>query len=545
MRYLLNDTETVGLNPPGLPASGVVEVAWAEIDPNTLAITNEFVSRVNPGCPIDPRASEVHGIYDIDVMDAPSLGDVFAVDGPTISIGHNCVTGDHEVLTKEGWVAFENLQGSHVEAAVWGEGKIHFESAPIIREPHVGNMLSYDSQFHCGVYTEDHSMVYTRTSHLLAGGSPVWQKTSVAKYAAYSPNSVAIPSAGKYEPEISLEFSTVEIQLIEAARADAHVTHNQVRWALSKPRKIARLKYLLGVAGLPFSEHARDAKATRIALLACPFRDRLVALIGVGAKKRVGSWILQLSFQDREVFLKETEFWDGSKPGAQITVHSQHAEEANWLQIAAVLTNKTSKVYLNRANTRGFSRPDSVLSRVTLRKNPHVKTLYRPSVVQHEGKVYCLTTSTGAFLIRRKGAVWVTGNCSFDNKFLAPHYENLVGSLCTLALARQYVKDSPNHKLGTLADHLGLKKGTAHSALGDVHTTHSLLTYLVEKSGRTLTELIAAARKPKIVHTITFGKYRGQQVSQLPLSYIQWFLGQGDIDQDLRYSLEQALKLRG
>lgn len=224
MRYLLNDTETVGLNPPGLPASGVVEVAWAEIDPNTLAITNEFVSRVNPGCPIDPRASEVHGIYEIDVMDAPDLREVFDIKGPTISIGHNT---------------------------------------------------------------------------------------------------------------------------------------------------------------------------------------------------------------------------------------------------------------------------------------------------------------------------------SFDCKFLADGYENLVGSLCTLALARQYVKDSPNHKLGTLADHLGLKKGTAHSALGDVHTTHSLLTYLVEKSGRTLTELIAAARKPKIVHTITFGKYRGQQVSQLPLSYIHWFLGQGDIDQDLRYSLEQALKLRG
>lgn len=223
MRLLINDIESVGLNPPAPPASGVVEVAYAEIDPVTLELTNEFVSRVNPGCSIDPGASEIHGIYEKDIVDSPSLGEVFNIVGPTISIGHNT---------------------------------------------------------------------------------------------------------------------------------------------------------------------------------------------------------------------------------------------------------------------------------------------------------------------------------SFDIKFLSPYYDNLAGSLCTLALARQYVKDSPNHKLGTLADHLGLKKGVAHSALGDVHTTHELLKWLVHKSGRTLLEHVAAARKPKVIHSMPYGKHKGTRVMDLPTGYLVWLLSV-EIDPDLRYAATKAAQVRG
>ena len=223
MRYLITDTETVGLNPPEAPASGVVEVAWAEIDPVTLEIRDEFVSRVNPGCPIHPQASAVHGIYDNDVVDERTLTEVFTPKGPTINIGHNS---------------------------------------------------------------------------------------------------------------------------------------------------------------------------------------------------------------------------------------------------------------------------------------------------------------------------------SFDVRFLSSCYENLVGSLCTLALARQYVKGSANHKLGTLVQHLGLAGGKAHSALGDVHSTVQLLRVLVDMAGRDLPTLVAAARKPKQIHVMPFGLHKGKTILNLPTHYILWFLDR-EIDQDLRLSLETVMKVRG
>ena len=134
-------------------------------------------------------------------------------------------------------------------------------------------------------------------------------------------------------------------------------------------------------------------------------------------------------------------------------------------------------------------------------------------------------------------------NSSFDLKFLAGQYDNLIGALCTLALARQYIHDSPNHKLGTLVDHLGLQKGQAHNALADCHMTRHLLIHIIEKSGRDLKAHIAAARKPKVIMQMPFGKYKGQKIATLPRWYIDYFADK-EIDPDLRYSFDQALKMR-
>jgi DNA polymerase III epsilon subunit-like protein len=136
----------------------------------------------------------------------------------------------------------------------------------------------------------------------------------------------------------------------------------------------------------------------------------------------------------------------------------------------------------------------------------------------------------------------IAHNASFDLRFVSKYIENLVGSLCTLALARQYVTDAPNHKLGTLVQHLNLDSGKAHSALGDVISTHALLKNLVARSGRPLQTLTKAAAKPKLIHVMPFGKYKGVPIINLDKDYVKWFLEQ-DIDKDLRASLEMSLKV--
>lgn len=140
-------------------------------------------------------------------------------------------------------------------------------------------------------------------------------------------------------------------------------------------------------------------------------------------------------------------------------------------------------------------------------------------------------------------AVHCGHNAPFDLKFLATRYDNLVGTLCTLSLARQYIHDSPNHKLGTLVEHLGLPKGEAHNALADCHMTRHLLIHIVEKTGRSLQAHIAAARKPKVLQLMPFGKFKGQRITTLPRWYIDYFADK-EVDPDLRYSFDQALKMR-
>lgn len=137
----------------------------------------------------------------------------------------------------------------------------------------------------------------------------------------------------------------------------------------------------------------------------------------------------------------------------------------------------------------------------------------------------------------------IAHNAPFDLRFVSKYVENLAGSLCTLSLARQYVADAPNHKLGTLVEHLGLQAGKAHSALGDVQATHSLLKELVARSGRTVQTLVSAAVKSKVFNTMPFGKHKGVPIMGLDKGYVEWFLKQ-DIDKDLKASLEMSLKVR-
>lgn len=88
LKLALCDTETTGLVRPPKPASGVVQVAALILDDN-LNIVEEINELVNPGCPIDPKASEVHGVTEDMVRDKPSLEEVFFIEDPLMFIAHN------------------------------------------------------------------------------------------------------------------------------------------------------------------------------------------------------------------------------------------------------------------------------------------------------------------------------------------------------------------------------------------------------------------------------------------------------------------------
>lgn len=132
----------------------------------------------------------------------------------------------------------------------------------------------------------------------------------------------------------------------------------------------------------------------------------------------------------------------------------------------------------------------------------------------------------------------VAHNFAYDARMLGRHMQ-VEASLCTLALARQYIKNTTNHKLETLQKELGLPVQKSHSALGDVHTVRDLLEVLVPMAGVELVTLFKRAEKPKLVHKMSFGKYKGLLMSKVPADYRAWLLAQDSLDKDLRYTLER------
>lgn len=133
-------------------------------------------------------------------------------------------------------------------------------------------------------------------------------------------------------------------------------------------------------------------------------------------------------------------------------------------------------------------------------------------------------------------------NCSFDRRMIQKSVE-VRRELCTLALAREYVKGTTNCKLETLQRELNLPTRDSHSALGDVHTVRDLLLHILEASGQTLETLFDRQDRPRILTTMPIGKHKGELMLKVPRAYRAWLLEQSDLEKNLKYTLEKLKNL--
>ncbi|NJM35836.1 MAG: CBS domain-containing protein, partial [Rhodomicrobium sp.] len=95
------DTETTGLDPRN---ARLVQIAAIRVCGGAIDIEDRYESLVNPGIPIPPASSAVHGIHDSDVKDAPAFLEIWggfqSFAGPSVLIGYR--TGfDITILKRE------------------------------------------------------------------------------------------------------------------------------------------------------------------------------------------------------------------------------------------------------------------------------------------------------------------------------------------------------------------------------------------------------------------------------------------------------------
>ena len=142
------------------------------------------------------------------------------------------------------------------------------------------------------------------------------------------------------------------------------------------------------------------------------------------------------------------------------------------------------------------------------------------------------------------GPVYLAAHsAAFDMRFLGQQYEQVHGTLCTLALARRTVKGPANYRLGTLAEFFNIEQKDAHRALDDVKTTLQILSRIISLTEVSLPTWLARQNKPAVLHTMPFGKYRGYSFLDIPIAYRRWALEQ-EMPADVRFSFEQAEKAR-
>ena len=326
--------------------------------------------------------------------------------------GRWCLTGDHEILTNEGWKRLDEWDGGYI--ACWNATSeaISFQKAECTCFDYEGPMYTYKTVRMDQCSTPDHKMRVQRRY-----GDP-WQDMTVEEMAKCRP---CIPFTGyRYHRGCA---NPAWLRVLIMTQADGHYTQDGgIRFHFKKLRKIERCKMLLRKAGIPFVAREeglrkRGKVSTQLTIFPAMGITANPVQIDIPARavplwlrefrtRTFGFWLLD---ENPDIIFDELPYWDGYYPAPNsIQYCTTVKQNADIIQALAHMSGRSCVIKTKpSANTRWKS---SYVLDIWLTPGNCHEILTKPTVHEYCGKVYCAVTQTGYFLVRRNGKVWITGN---------------------------------------------------------------------------------------------------------------------------------------
>ena len=306
-----------------------------------------------------------------------------------------CLTGDHEILTEQGWVRLDEWDGGLI--ACWNPNHevVSFQKANCLQFDYDGPLYHYEDKRISQISTPDHRM---RVKKRYKGD---WTDDTVENMMRYRPS---IPFTGRRMTMPSMEYS--ELRVLVMTQADGcYKEDGSLNYHFSKRRKIERCKHLLRQAGILFSEHEYESSGTT--KISIPSRVQPMYL-RMFHDKTFGMWLLD---ENPEVFFDELKYWDGSQSAKNsIQYCTTNKENADVIQAFAHTSGRCAKMKTVVRDNRHPNWNDAYYLDIWLTPGNCHEIRNKPIIYEFSGKVYCAETKTGYFLVRRDGRVWVTGN---------------------------------------------------------------------------------------------------------------------------------------
>ena len=334
--------------------------------------------------------------------------------------GRWCLTGDHEVLTSDGWRRLDEWQGGPI--ACWqpnGE-TVSFQTAEQVSFDYDGLLYEYNDTRISQKSTPEHKMYIKRAYR------GEWAPDTVENMQAYRPS---IPFTGWRRSIPGQEHE--KLRVLVMTQADGHYTKDgSIRYAFKKVRKIERCKRLLRQADIMYTKRSHTDGRTVIQI---PTRE-IPLWLRQFRDKTFGSWLFD---ESPDVFFDELVYWDGyqsAKNSVQYTTCNK--TNADLVQAFAHMSGRAALMRVKHHAEQNENWNDVYVVDIWMTpKNSH-EIRVKAEITDFSGKVYCAVTRTGYFLVRRNGKVWVTGNSGRLVQF-----QNLPRTYTEpLELARELVK---------------------------------------------------------------------------------------------------------
>jgi len=313
--------------------------------------------------------------------------------------GPHCLTYDTEILTPQGWLLAEEIsEGTEIFNYNIDTGKIVVDNVLEKVERISNKMIGGKSRNLDILVSEEHRMLYAPMSkniyYRIAQANEIYGKR------------LHIKQAGNYENN-SNEMSDDYIRLLVAIEADGYIRirkgHNpSLHFHFKKQRKIDRIQMLLNSCKIPYNLAIRKDGTTELYI--STYNTKQFYDFFGEEKLFPIDFPTSLSYQQREIFIDEIKFWDGSKDlrykDGSTTLCTSRLHNAEIIQTMCVLTDKRCTL-----TTKGKLTHLTIVNtnQTQLSKNNWYKQ-------NEETPIWCVVTNNGTLIARRNGRVFFTGN---------------------------------------------------------------------------------------------------------------------------------------
>ena len=339
-----------------------------------------------------------------------------------------CVAEGTEVLTTNGWKDISQVTtDDNVMVYDLNKETVYFEKPKRTTNYQVDNRLMVEvvakqsKQFHQFV-TPNHQMpVKTRVK----AGQNATRTFVEAGLFDYRSHHLA-PVSGIFETNEEVQELTYLERILIAAQADGSWQPDRytgsragtipIWFTFSKKHKIERLNLLAQLADVTIHE-LTEAKPRKNNTIKQQKRFKIDFPVDKVPEdiKEFNTWVKLYEFSSKkaEDFLDEVSYWDShvhiSKKGEKtFTYVSTNKSNVDIVQALAVMCGKQAR-YTKLVDNRKESYLDIHSVNVVNSMFKDGESIEK-KLVPYTGKVYCLETSTGAFVVRYKGTVSITGN---------------------------------------------------------------------------------------------------------------------------------------
>lgn len=309
--------------------------------------------------------------------------------------GRFCLTGDHEVLTDTGWKRLDSWTGGRI--AVWNANSsaVSFQAAKQVSFDYSGQMYTYTDVRIDQCSTPDHKM------RAKPRNDKPWEDMTVEEMASCRPT---IPLNGyRYYRGCA---NSAWLRVLIMTQADGFYTADgSIRFHFRKKRKIERCKMLLRKAEIPFTQSGVYKSGTSV--ISIPARA-VPLWLRQFRSKTFGFWLFE---ENPDIFFDELPNWDGYYPAPNsIQYTTCNKQNADIVQALAHMSGRTCNMRVKKHSKLHENWKDAYVLDIWLNSSGTHEIRNKPTISDFTGKVYCAVTSTGYFLVRRNGKVWITGN---------------------------------------------------------------------------------------------------------------------------------------